>query len=66
MQLFNIAAAEGEIKQLSTVDHAHTDHVRELATQEGQSGLVASGGQYTSRILHRFRVFSVLLFLIKS
>ena len=44
MQLFNVAA-DGEISHISTINHVHTDSVRELATQEGQSGLVASVGQ---------------------
>ena len=45
MQLFKFAASEREIKHIGTVNHVHTDGIRELATQDGQAGLVASGGE---------------------
>jgi len=45
MLLYNVAAADREIKLNNTINQVHTDSIRELATQEGQAGLVASGGR---------------------
>ena len=52
MQLFNTATAGSEIKHLSTINHLHADGIRELAVQEGQTGLVASGGETAVRHTH--------------
>ena len=52
MQLFDIAAAASGIKHLSSIHHVHTDSIRELAVQEGQTGLVASGGKHAATQTH--------------
>ena len=60
MQLLNVSGVDSDISYANTVSHVHSNSIRELAVQGGQTGLVASGGKstYTCELPSCHRLFS--------